>query len=470
MPVNHLEAWIARCISLPRKTILSRTPLRQWQHQRLVQTIALARKYSPWYRQRLHGLEIPEGHDVSQILAALPLMNAADLRQHGQDMLCCSQADIQRVITLHSSGTSAAPKRIFLTSADLEQTLGFFEYGMRLVAAAEARVLVMLPSCKDNDVGTLLVQALESGHMSARPQWPAHDPHIAAQAAQDLQATCLVGLPQHILPLARDPELGPRLSGLVDSVLLCSDYAAPCVRRAIAENLDCRVHLHYGSTESGLGGAVECSNGAGCHIRENDLLFEVIDPQTGQQVPEGTDGELVLTTLTRNGMPLIRYRTGDWGRLNTRRCACGSILARLDNLHGRLDNVLHLPGGGGMSLAEMDQAVLTLEDVVAYTAHLLPLRQPQAPYGEEATAPGTELALDMTTTAHPRADILDRIRLAVRKIPALERALTTKRLALTLSRTEDNPHQSHTVKRTFGANQKAGLEVSVSSGFPRAGE
>jgi len=470
MPVNQLEAWIARCINLPRKTILSRTPLRQWQHQRLMQTISLARKYSPWYRQRLQGLEIPAEHDVFQILAALPLMTAADLRQHGRDMLCCSQADIQRVITLHSSGTSADPKRIFLTSTDLEQTRGFFEYGMRLVAAAEARVLVMLPSCKDNDVGTLLVQALESGPMSARPQWPAHDPQIVARAAQDFQATCLVGLPQHILPLARDPELAPGLAGLVDSVLLCSDYAAPCVRRAIAAGLDCRVHLHYGSTESGLGGAVECSAGAGCHIRENDLLFEVIDPQTGQQIPEGMDGELVLTTLTRSGMPLIRYRTGDWGRLTTQRCACGSILARLDNLHGRLDNVLHLPGGGDISLAEMDQAVLTLQDVVAYTAHLRPARNSQSPGGESLSAPGAELALSITTTAHPRANILKRIRSVVSRIPALERALTTKQLALILSRTEDYPHQSHTVKRTFGGSQETGLQGAASSGFPHARE
>ena len=101
------------------------------------------------------------------------------------------------------------------------------------------------------------------------------------------------------------------------------------VRRRLEGALGCRVYDHYGSTEMGYGGALACGQGPGLHLREADLYFEVVDPATGRPLPEGAFGELVFTTLTRRGMPLVRYRTGDLTRFLPGACPCGCPLRRI---------------------------------------------------------------------------------------------------------------------------------------------
>ena len=86
------------------------------------------------------------------------------------------------------------------------------------------------------------------------------------------------------------------------------------MKKRLEKELQCEVYNHFGITEAGLGAAIDCPAHFGMHIRENDLLFEVIHPESGEVLPDGRCGELVLTTLTRKGMPLIRYRTGDYGK------------------------------------------------------------------------------------------------------------------------------------------------------------
>jgi phenylacetate-coenzyme A ligase PaaK-like adenylate-forming protein len=88
-------------------------------------------------------------------------------------------------------------------------------------------------------------------------------------------------------------------------------------------------------TEMGLGCAVSCEYQNGYHVREADLYLEIIDPDTGKTLPDGTWGEIVFTTLTRVGMPFIRYRTGDISRWKTESCRCGSKLKLLDYIQDR---------------------------------------------------------------------------------------------------------------------------------------
>lgn len=118
-------------------------------------------------------------------------------------------------------------------------------------------------------------------------------------------------------------------------VLLSAEYVSPQSRAAIRGAWGCRVFEHYGMTEMGLGCAVSCGERSGCHIRESDLYLEIIDPQTGRVLPDGEEGEVVFTTLTRRGMPFIRYRTGDWSSFLTEPCRCGSILKRISRVGDR---------------------------------------------------------------------------------------------------------------------------------------
>ncbi len=100
------------------------------------------------------------------------------------------------------------------------------------------------------------------------------------------------------------------------------------MREDLARLWGTEIFDHYGMTETGLGGAVECQAHEGMHIRENDLYFETLDAR-GQRLPDGHEGELVVTTLTRRGMPFIRYRTGDRGVITAKVCACGSRIRRI---------------------------------------------------------------------------------------------------------------------------------------------
>ena len=445
MPVNHLESWISLQIGLPRKTVLSRPALLDWQRTRLLETVALLRRRSPWYRGRLQGLSLGGHWDIQQILQTLPFTTAADIRERGLEMVCCSQAEIQRVISLYSSGTSAPPKRLFFTADDLERTKEFFQHGMRLVSAPGKTVLVLLPAERPNDVGTLLGEALLHGGFSAAQLWPAHDTTELASRVHSLGAQCLVGMPQHILPLARNLELTERVGSSLESILLCSDLTVPAVRQAIARSLNCRVQLHYGSTESGLGGAVECAAGLGCHIRENDLLFEVIDPETGYSVPEEADGELVFTTLTRRGMPLIRYRTGDRGRMTSKRCPCGSILSRLQNLQGRFRDTVRLKGGGTLSLADLDQALLSHSQITAFEAELRDEITAQA-----QAVPVEILRITLMPSPQASQELEGLVRESLLSIPAIQRALSTGGFRIQFAQSAHHPNPSHTVKRKLG--------------------
>ena len=110
------------------------------------------------------------------------------------------------------------------------------------------------------------------------------------------------------------------------------------VPRAIAETLekawDCRVFNHYGMTEMGLGGGVECEALAGT-TRDADLYFEVVDHESGQAVPDGKKGEVVFTTLTRRGMPLYTIQDRGQGRFIPQPCPCGTALRRMEPVRGR---------------------------------------------------------------------------------------------------------------------------------------
>jgi phenylacetate-coenzyme A ligase PaaK-like adenylate-forming protein len=119
-------------------------------------------------------------------------------------------------------------------------------------------------------------------------------------------------------------------------------------------------------TEMGLGGGVECEALDGYHLREGDLYFEVVDHETGEACPDGAVGEVVFTTLTRRGMPLIRYRTGDIARIIPQPCPCGSSLRRMERVRGRWDGAVRLGPECTLTLSDMDEALFRLTGLLDY--------------------------------------------------------------------------------------------------------
>lgn len=331
--LSPLHPWIAQKIGVSPDS-LTQSAIAAYQLDKLNETLALSRARSPFYRQTLAGF--PDRLTSLADLAALPFTTADDLRERPLAFLCVSQSEIERVVTLDQPGGNGPPKRLSFTAADLELTRDFFQVGMSTFTAPGDRVLILLPCERPDSVGDLLAQGLARlGAESIRHGLISDMARTVAMLWAE-RPSGIVGVPGQVLALAEASrqQSGPPLR--LKSVLLSADYVSPTTVQAVEAAWGCTVYNHYGMTEMGLGGGVECAARMGYHLREADLFFEIVDPATGAPLPDGAYGEIVFTTLTRRGMPLLRYRTGDESRFLPGACGCGTVLRRLETLGSEL--------------------------------------------------------------------------------------------------------------------------------------
>ena len=329
----------------------------------LRKTLDMAMKNSPFYQRHLRGID-PRDLTSMKDIAALPFITPRDLVDSGLQMVCVSQSDIARVVTLQTSGTTGNPKRIYFTRDDLELTADFFAHGMKALVKPGQKVMVLMPGPNFGSVGERVSTALERIGCRTVVHGLVDHPGQVIEKINDLAVDCLIGLPVQVLSLVRwSKKVVP---GRIKSVLLSGDYLPNAIINAIQDAWKCPVFNHYGLTETGLGGGVECQARQGCHLREADLFLEIVD-QKGRPVPDGGTGEIVVTTLTRMGMPLIRYRTGDISHLLTSGCACGSNLKRLAKVRGRSRYPLN---GEELHLEHMDEALFALAPLVDFEVSL----------------------------------------------------------------------------------------------------
>ncbi len=360
--LTPLEPWIAGKIG-SRTARLSRAELDEYQLARLRATIDLARDKSTFYRR--HFAAAPRDLRRLADIAAFPFTTAQDLRSQPLHFVCVSQDDIARVVTLDTSGTTGDPKRIYFTREDQELTVDFFRVGMSTFTDPGDRVAVLLPVERPGSVGDLLAIALE--RLGAHPirHGLAWDPVETLATLERENANGLVGVPAQVLATACQPGAA-RLK--LKSVLLSMDHVPDAIERAIEQAWGATVYNHLGMTETGLGFGVQCEARRGYHWREADLYTEIIDPETGEPVGEGESGEIVVTTLTRRGMPLIRYRTGDVSAIVPGDCPCGTMLKTLDLVRNRLSGYVRLGKSATLTMAELDEALFAIAEVTDFSA------------------------------------------------------------------------------------------------------
>jgi len=327
-PPSPLHAWLAGRMGLQH---LSPEAATAWQMAELRRTIQWARAASRFHAERLAGLD-PEQLRTPADMARLPRMEAADLAAPG--LLTMSQSGVARVVTLPTSGSSGPPKRLHFSEADLARTIDFFAVGMHTLCGQSDVVLVLLPGRREWGVADLLARALPriGARAVAPPEaWTADDlPELLHKEG----ITSLIAAPTQLRRLLKLPHQVFR--GRIRTLLSSAEHLPNALRAELSKAWDCAVFDHWGMTETGYGGGVECSAHTGYHLREADLLLEVADFITGAPVSEGQPGELLLTTLGERAMPLLRYRTGDAGRFLPGPCPCGCALRRLAPVPGRL--------------------------------------------------------------------------------------------------------------------------------------
>jgi len=356
MKITPLDAWI--------RDKTSASDITAWQIMKLNETLALVRNRSAFYRSMFKDLPGVIS-DLDEFLL-FPFTSSEAVRNHPLKLLCVSQDEISRVVTLQSSGTTGDPKRIFFTAEDQALTIDFFGVGMSTLVEVGERVLILLPGEKPGSVGDLLRLGLERMGAFPIPYGMVRDPIHALDVMENQGADCLVGSPTQILGLARRWVPGHKAPR---TVLLSTDYVPAAIARELENIWDCEVFNHYGATEMGLGGGVECLAHRGYHLREADLYFEIVDPETGAPVPDGEYGEVVFSTLTRRGMPLIRYRMGDRSRFITGYCPCGTRLRTMEKVSGRYGGFI-LAREETLRLPDFDEALFPVPGLLNFTVTL----------------------------------------------------------------------------------------------------
>ena len=333
VPLTPVQLEIERKLEIPPRS-LTQNKLLEWQLAQLNRTLNFVKTNSPYYREKLSSLPA-QLSDLSEI-QLFPFTTAEDLSYDGSRMVCVSQNNINRVVTLETSGTTGHPKRLFFTREDQNLTIDFFGAGMSTLIEPGYKVLILLPGKTPGSVGNLLQTGIERIGSTGIQHGPFSDPFETNNRIEALQIDTLVGAPKQVFTLIRAWQIAKKRTCPIRSILLSTDYAAPSLMKEIKRVWGCRVLQHYGMTEAGLGVGIDCAAGRGFHLREADLFFELIDAD-GKIVPEGEKGEVVLTTLTRKAMPLIRYRTKDLSRIIPGVCSCGTVLMTYEWIQNRID-------------------------------------------------------------------------------------------------------------------------------------
>lgn len=313
-----------------------------WQ---LKKTARRVRTKSPFYRRLFEKAGVTEDdlHSLADI-AKLPFTFPADLAGTSYSLLCTSQGEVEKPVTFYSSGSTGTKKRIFFSMADIQKILDFLPRGMNTVIGRdEARVLVFLQNSQGRGIGSILAQSLNAFGMQG---WTAD--------LQDSTDDILRATVEHkinvwfgdAITIYRATRVLEKQADLRSLGMQCIFITMSNIPQSMIDYLHsawgCRVSTHYGLTESGWGLAVDCDVCPGYHYDELDHIVEVVDPETGGPVPEGREGEVVLTNISRDCMPLIRYRTGDIATLT--RSVCGSHLMTLGHIRRRKEGATEYNG------------------------------------------------------------------------------------------------------------------------------
>jgi phenylacetate-coenzyme A ligase PaaK-like adenylate-forming protein len=331
--------WAKEIEELPRKQ------LEELQAKKLREIVARAAK-SEFYRQKFEqaGLRPEDIHTVRD-LAKIPYTVKNDLRDNYPYGLLT--VPLKDVVRMHvSSGTTGSPTVIFHTIEDIRRwadlmarslaaagcipedvfqnmtTYGMFTGGLGLHYGAETLGMMIIPASAGNtDRQIKLIQDFNTTVIHATPSYALHIGDVMQAKGHD-----------------------PHQFGIRIAVLGAEPYSATTAAK-LEKTFGYTAINSYGLSEmNGPGVAFECEKREGMHIWEDSYIAEIIDPDTGEPLPDGEEGELVLTTLDRRAMPILRYRTRDLTSFVDAPCSCGRTHRLLDRFKGRSDDMMIVSG------------------------------------------------------------------------------------------------------------------------------
>lgn len=343
------------------KECMDRGELKKLQSERLVKMVSYVYHNVPYYREKMQKAGVEPG-DIRGLedIEKLPFTTYEDLNKaYPFGLAAVPKSELVRVHA--SSGTTGKPKIAVYTRRDIDTW-----------SECAARCLTMAGVTRDDVIQVGYGYGLFTGGLGAHygaeyvgalvlPMSTGNTKKLIDMMI-DCGATAIACTPSYLLHVAEDLQK----AGLIDKIKLKTAIcgAEPWtneMRASIEKQLGIKAYDIYGLTEIlGPGVAADCDAHAGLHIWEDHFLPEILDPATLKAVPEGQSGELVITTLTKEGMPMIRYRTKDLTSLETSKCSCGRTMARIQRFKGRTDDMLIIRGVNVFP-SQVEAALLTID-------------------------------------------------------------------------------------------------------------
>ncbi|MBS1955691.1 MAG: phenylacetate--CoA ligase [Cyanobacteria bacterium SZAS-4] len=347
---------------------LTRADLEQLQLKRLIQTAQRTYERVPFYRKAFDDAGVhPDSIKSLADLRLLPFTRKTDLREHYPFGLFSEP--LSNVSRLHaSSGTKGKPTVVGYTRADIDV---WSEVVARSLACAGSKPGDII----HNSYGYGLFTGGLGLHYGAEKLGATVVPASGGRTQQqilllqDFKARVLCSTPSYALNIAYTlQELGIERDSInLEIGIFGAEPWTEEFRTQIEALLKIRALDIYGLSEvMGPGVSMECLQGRnGLHIWEDHFLPEIIDPKTSEPLPYGEEGELVFTTLTKEAIPVLRYRTGDISKLNVERCTCGRTMVRMARVRARLDDMLIIRGVN-LYPSEIEKVLMQIEELAPH--------------------------------------------------------------------------------------------------------
>lgn len=346
-----------------------RSAVIKYQNHLLRKTMKYVYENSPFYRSRFkeRGIkydDISRKEDLTKLqFFTIPQHIQADPFQ----FLAVPREEIQYMMS--TAGTAGKPKVIFYTKNDMSKLVENMVRGLDFLGVSKKDV-AQICYCYGQPfwlVGPTLQRGLEEAGCFIIPSGNQGRVEGQIELMTTYGTTLLFGTPSFIHRLTEEGRKIVDLRSLkIRMITLGAEPFSESFREYLEKNWDAKVYDSYGLAEMGYLVAGECSAQNGLHTVA-DTLVEIVDPKTGEVVEYGEVGELVFTTLSRQGVPLIRYRSGDISRfLNDETCDCGIPTDKIARIKGRVDDMTFLGTGENVFPVQFDEALLPLSGVLGY--------------------------------------------------------------------------------------------------------
>lgn len=323
---------------------------------------------SPFYREvfEKHQIRPTEVRSLSD-LSKIPFTNSNDISNDPYRILCVSIGTVSRIFSLTSSGTTGDNKKVLFTQGDLHRIVELLSTHTKIVCGDKKNVVqILLPGSRPFGQADLLAKGVEMAGSIPVITDVTSDPMEQFETIKKNQSTVLVGYPSYLYRITQETKRKYNLEDLGVNVIVTTGENTPSsIRSAIKGVWKADVFSHYGLAEMGLSVGIECHVHKGYHIDEADFIVEIVDPYSDKVLEEGREGEVVITTLSREGMPLIRYRTGDLSKIIEGCCECGSILRRIDMMNKRVGSAIKL-GNIELYPFTFDESLFSIPEIVDY--------------------------------------------------------------------------------------------------------